>query len=119
MGFSYIYSQAKSHTKLWNDQFARSANNLFATPDGPIERTFVAVSAGPVGLAEGDTVHLRRVGEKLMVYQGLTPLATADKPTLALFELVEAAHGVLGGLVTEVIDSANLMLVKVGQGAQK
>lgn len=119
MGFSYIYSQAKNHTKAWNDQFARAAHNLFANTNSPIERTFVAVSGSRINLAEGDAVHVRRVGDQIMVYQGLTPLATADKPALAVFEIVDAAHGAVSGAVTEVIDSANLMLIKITEGVRK
>lgn len=119
MGFSYIYSQAKSHTKAWNDQFVLAAHNLFANTNSPIERTFVAVSGSRINLTEGDAVHVRRVGDQLMVYQGLTPLAVADKPALALFEIVDAAHGVVAGAITEVIDSANLILIKVTEGVRK
>ncbi|MBG9388378.1 hypothetical protein [Caenimonas aquaedulcis] len=119
MGFNYINSQAKSHTKAWSDRFTQSADNLFALPANPIERTFVAKSGGALKVAEGEIVHVRRIETGLVVFQGLTPLAAADKPSLALFEMVDSKHGVMRGVVTEVISEANVMIVKVSEGATK
>lgn len=118
MGFNYINSQAKHHTKAWNDRFTTSANNLFALPTNPVERTFVAKSSGAC-LTEGAKVHVRRVDSSLTVYQGLSPLAVADKPSLALYEMVDSGHGVLQGVVSQVIPEANLLLVKVVEGCSK
>lgn len=119
MGFNYINSQAKSHTKAWSDRFTLAADNLFALPANPIERMFVAKAGETSKIAEGEVVHVRRVEASLVVYKGLTPLATAESPSLALFETVDARHGLLQGVVSEVISEANLIIVKVSEGAIK
>jgi hypothetical protein len=119
MGFNYINSQAKSHTKAWSDRFTLAADNLFALPANPIERTFVAKASGTPEVKEGEIVHVRRIEANLVVYQGLTPLAAAEKPSLALFEMVDARHGMVQGVVSEVISEANLIIVKVSEGATK
>lgn len=116
MGFNYINSQAKHHTKAWNDRFITSANNLFALPMNSVERTFVAKSDSGARVAEGTPVHVRRVESTLAVYQGLSPLAVADRPSLALYEMVDSGHGVLQGVISQVIPEANLLLVKVVEG---
>jgi hypothetical protein len=116
MGFDYIHSRAKSHTKAWSDQFIRAADDLFASSHAPIERTFVARSIGRATLREGDPVHVRRSDNSIVVCQGIAPLASAETPSLALLESVDAAHGILDGVVTEVIDAAQLILVRVKEG---
>lgn len=119
MGFNYINSQAKHHTKAWNDRFTTAANNLFALPTNPVERTFVAKMEKAGCLPEGATVHLRRVESNLAIYQGLSQVAVADTPSLALYEMVDAGHGVLRGVISQVIPKANLLLIKVVEGAAK
>lgn len=119
MGFNYINSQAKSHTKAWSDRFTLAADNLFALPANPIERTFVVKAGGTPKVAEGKIVNVRRIEARLVVYQGLTPLAAAENPSLALFEMVDSRHGVVQGVVAEMISEANLIIVKVSEGAIK
>jgi hypothetical protein len=119
MGFNFINSQAKHHTKAWNDRFTTAANNLFALPMNPVERTFVAKNDSGGCVAEGATVHVRRVESRLAVYKGLSPLAVADKPSLALYEMVDSGHGVLQGVISQVIPEANLLLIKVVEGRSK
>jgi len=119
MGFNYIESQAKSHTKAWSDQFTTAANNLFALPASPVERTFVAKTGATACIAEGAAVHVRRVESGLMVFQGLSPLAVAQEPSLALYEMVDSGHGLLKGVVSQVIPEAKVLLVKVVEGRSK
>lgn len=119
MGFNYIYSQAKTHTKAWSDSFSRSADDLFASAENKIERTFVAKSNGRIVAAEGDSVHVRLVDGALIVYQGMQPLAAAEHPSIALSELIDARHGVVQGVISEIIDAANLVLIKVTEGGAK
>lgn len=119
MGFNYINSQAKHHTKAWNDRFTTAANNLFALPANPVERTFVAKTDTALPLPEGATVHVRRVESSLAIYQGLSEIAIADKPSLALYEMVDAGHGILRGVISQVLPEAKLLLIKVVEGASK
>lgn len=113
MGFNFIYSQAKTHTKAWNDKFTQGANDLFAGATNPIERTFIAKSPNCAEMKEGEWVHVRRKDTDIVVYRGLNPIAAAQAPSLALFEMVDSGHGVIQGRVMEVIAEANLVVVKV------
>ena len=119
MGFNFIHSQAKAHTKAWSDRFTRSANNLFANPINPTERAFIAKGAGYASAKEGDRVHVRRLESDIVVYQGLSPIAAAQAPSLALFEMVDLGHGVIEGQISQVIQEAGLLIVKVVEGPSK
>jgi hypothetical protein len=119
MGFNYIDSKAKQHTKAWSNQFTAAANNLFALPANPVSRTFVAKGGAVQRLSEGTRVHVRRVGSALAIYQGLTEVAVAETPSLALYEMVDCGHGILEGTVSQVIPEAKLLLVNVVEGRLK
>jgi hypothetical protein len=119
MGFDYINSQSKMHTKSWNDQFMRSADNLFSAPRTNIERTFIAKTISPFSLPEGEQVYVRKIEGKVLIFKDLTQVCNVENPSLSLMESLNSSYGMMSGVIVENIDSANLVLIKVVEGGTK
>lgn len=116
MGFNFIYSQAKAHTKAWNESFNLAATNLFSLPANRIERTFIAKTSNCASFSVGERVLVRRKDAGIAVYRGVAPVATADLPSLAIGEMVDQGHGVIEGEVTDVVEQAKVLMIKVVEG---
>lgn len=119
MGFDYINSQSKAYTKAWNDQFLRSADNLFSAPRTNIERTFIAKKTNQISLLEGDSVWVRKIEERVVVFKDLTAVCGVENPSMSLLESLSSSYGMMAGVVVENIDAVSLVMIKVVEGGSK
>lgn len=114
MGLDFLRKTAKEHTKAWNAEFQRGAEDLFAPTCSTIHRSFLASVVAQGTLHEGDEVAIRLHNDRVMVLKDLFPLAVIDKPSLDLVETLNACFGVLHGVVDETNDLADTVSVFIG-----
>lgn len=114
MGLDFLRKTAKAHTKAWNAEFQRGAEDLFAPNCSTIRRSFLASVIAQGTLHEGDEVSVRLHNDRVIVLRDLAPLAEINKPSLDLVETLNACFGVLHGVVEETNDLADTVSVFVG-----
>ena len=115
MGLDFLRKTAKAHTKAWDTEFQRGADDLFAPTCAPIHRSFIASVVAHGELQEGDTVALRLHDDRVVVMKDLYELAVIDKPSLDLVETLHACFNVLDGTIEETNEFAGTVSVLVGE----
>lgn len=106
MGLEFIRITAKPHVKAWRAEFLKAESDLFAGSCSSISRTYIASVSATAPCKEADIVHLRCVGDQVIVFKELFPVGQIDKPT---FDLTESLH-TSGGILDACVDELDLPL---------
>lgn len=115
MGLDFLRKTAKAHTKAWDTEFQRGADDLFALTHASIHRSFLASVVAHGELEEGDPVVIRLHGDRVLVMKDLYEFAVIDKPSLDLVETLEACFNVLNGTIEETNEFAGTVSVFIGE----
>lgn len=110
MGVDFLRSKRLLHTKAWNYQILRRADDIFSEPGKQPSRVFRISMRGDARFCIGSEILIRRLSDgSVILAQEISHISHVEHPASELLIALDTHEGILAGRVYEYFDDLNVV----------
>ena len=114
MGADFIRDAAATFKKSWDQGLVRLGTaDLFTQQPTCAPRVVDADLVGDASIRAGETLVIRKIGNRLVVSRGLSEVAHLRSPPADVLRAIDASCGIAKGVVEQVHDDAGVAEIAV------